>query len=648
MIRLGTVLFTALSLVVGCAAETSEPQEAKVRYVTNKSIAGVSMGGGAAAQLGLSQPERWDFIGILGAPLVDLRGFARMIRRGWMGGFCSLEYLETLKANGGDLDSEEAFCGLHTERSLAELEPERTVVPMEWLDPASTPLWEYTSDFHHWWRGLEGGRGASYGRHSLVRSIEDILKAYGSPLYELNTEVAWAAPGVTQEWLSLSHAERCANPIVNQNFYNLEYNPDGKYPVITFCDGHHQDPAQSEQAVWARLTPETARDRSQGMFLAVDLNENGRRDYGEPVIHNSSERYDDFGSDGIPSDLEPGFDRLTNPDPAGDDYDPFHNPMGTEGNYWHDEGEPFLDFGIDGVEATGDYGEGTGVFERAPGWQHAENFDPHALLENIDRDELERLTVYMDAGIRDFLNTAIQSNRFFGELQGIVGVDRAKSYKDFDALAKGETFDYLDPNFETLSQYAYVRYGDVNASTYEIAQGDGNHVGTYEQALTRIVSAFAIAQNVWPHADRKLEPSPLGDERYFGSDSYESQTLGTSQDFSYVLPPGYHEPENAEKHYPVLFFLHGQGQHHTDQFAFSLFTQSAMSESAGDHEAHWGKFILIAPNGRCPSGVCNTGHFWTNFASGEQSQKFYDDFYELVDVVDSRFRTLPPQEIILD
>ena len=277
MIYRVAVYCTALSLLVGCGAEMSEQIEPKIRYVTNKAIAGVSMGGGAAAQIGLSQPERWDFVGILGAPLVDLQGFARMIRRGWMGGFCSLEYLETLHAQGHDLDSEAAFCGLHTERSLQNLKPERTVVPMEWLEPSAQPMWEYVSDYHHWWRGLEGGRGASYGRHSLVRSIEDILKAYGSPLYELNTEVVWAAPGVTTEWLSMSHSERCANPIVNHNFFNAEYNPEGKYPVITFCDGHHSDPDQSEETVWARLTPETARDRSQGMFLSVDINENGRR-----------------------------------------------------------------------------------------------------------------------------------------------------------------------------------------------------------------------------------------------------------------------------------------------------------------------------------------------------------------------------------
>ena len=174
-----------------------------------------------------------------------------------------------------------------------------------------------------------------------------------------------------------------------------------------------------------------------------------------------------------------------------------------------------------------------------------------------------------------------------------------RAFQDFDALAKGESFDYLDPNFDVLSKYAYVRYGDVNATNYEIAQGDGNHVGTYDQAVTRIVSAFAIAQNVWPHADRELEPTPLGDERYFGSDTYESQTLEMEQQFSYILPPGYHEPENADKRYPVVFFLHGQGQHHTDQFAFSIFTQSAMAESGEGMKAQWGKFILIAPNGRC-------------------------------------------------
>jgi hypothetical protein len=638
-------LALALSVMGGCS-ETQEIAEdvPKVRHFTNKAIAGVSMGGGAAAQLALSQPERWDFVGILGAPLIDLQGFSRTIRRGWMGGFCSLEYLESLHASGDDLNSDNSFCGLYTERATKNLQPEQTVVPNEWLGQDALPMWEFISDYHNWWRGPNGGRGASYGRHSLINSIEDILKAYGSPLYELNPNITWAAPGVTREWLALSTQERCDNPIVNLNFYNAEYNPEGKYPVITFCDGHENDGAHSEEAVRARLTPDTARNKSQALFLAVDINSNGRRDFGEPVIHNSSERYDDFGADGIPSDLEDGYDPEVNPDPAGDDYDPFNNPSGSENNYWFDEGESYLDDGIDGVPGTGDFGEGTGGFDRAPGWAHAEKFDPHKLLQDVSAEELERLTIYMDAGIRDFLNTAIHSNRFFGELETRVGKENTRTFQDFSPLGKGlKDFDHFEPDYEKLAQYSYVRYGNVNATPYEIAQGDGNHVGTIDQVVDRAIGAFAIAQHTWPHADHEVVANPIGDTRYFGSDTYESQTLGTTQEYSYILPPGYLDPENADKRYPVLFFLHGQGQHHTDQLAYSIFTQSAMVETSTAHVAKWGKFILIYPNGRCPSGVCSSGNFWTNFANGEKNLQFYDDFYELVDLVDERYRTLDPQ-----
>lgn len=639
-----------LSLIVGCVdAQETENSEPTIRHFTHKSIAGVSMGGGAAAQIALSQPERWDFIGIMGAPLIDLQGFSRTIRRGWMGGFCSLEYLENMHAQGGDLNTEEAFCGLFTERAMPELIAERTVVPSDWLSEESTPMWEFTSDYNNWWRGPNGGRGASYGRSSLINSVKDILKAYGSPLYEPNPEVSWAAPGVTQEWLALSSQERCANPIVHQGFYNAEYNPQGVHPVITYCDGEKDDDAFSEEAVLARLTPETPRTNSQELFLAVDINRNGMRDFGEPVIHNSAERYDDFGLDGIPSDLEPGYDAEVNPDPVGDDYDPFSNPMGTEGNYWFDEGEPYLDNGLDGVPETGDRGEDSGSFDRAPGWEHATKFDPHALLAGLSPEQLERLTIYMDAGIRDFLNTAIHSNRFFGQLQAMVGRDKAKSFQDFSSLANGDAaFDHFEPNYEKLPQYSYVRYGNVNATQFEIDQGDGNHVGTIDQVVDRAIGTFAIAQNTWPHIDHEVVSNPIGDTRYYGTETYESHTLGSTQEYSYILPPGYLDPENTDKRYPVLFFLHGQGQHHRDQLAYSIFTQSAMVESSKIGVAKWGKFIIIYPNGRCPSGVCSSGNFWTNFSDGQQSLKFYDDFYELVDLVDERYRTMGPQDIVLD
>ncbi|MEC9464326.1 MAG: hypothetical protein VX834_00980 [Myxococcota bacterium] len=648
MIRSTLVAALCISLTAGCqSTSTDQPDSsAEPQYLTNRAIVGVSMGGGAAAQLGLSQPERWDFVGIIGAPLVDLRAFSRMIHRGWMGGFCSLEYLESLHSQGIDLNSEEAFCGLYTERALPELEPTRMMVPADWMEEDRAPMWEYTSDFNNWWRGHSGGRGAHYGRHSLVRAITDILKAYGSPLYEPNPEIPWAAPGVTQAWLDLSDAEKCANPVVHEGFYNAEYNPEGAYPVITFCNGNYDsDPRDSFEVQLARMLPDSPRTIPQALLLAVDINRNGIRDYGEPVISNPFERYDDFGTDALPSELEPGYDPDTNPDPAGDDYDAFTNPTGTENNYWFDEGETYLDYGLDGVANTGDFGEDSGEFERSPGWHHATQFDPHTLLEEIEPSALERLTIYIDAGIRDFLNTAIHSNRFFGRLEAMVGKDKAKAFNDFSSLAGANgVFDRFEPNYEIIPQYSYVRYGDPNASPEVIAAGDGNHVGTIEQAIDRAMNAFSLAQRIWPHADHTLVDNPFGDVRYADVDSYESQTLGRTQEFSYILPPGYHDPDNADKRYPVVFFLHGQGQRHTDQLGYSLMTQSAMVESASPNVAKWGKFIIIYPNGRC-QGACYSGNFWTNFVSGKQEEKFHDDFYELVDVVDTKFRTLPAQTV---
>ena len=648
MIQRLMVLAAFLSLFVACSGEEEEEptQQTQIRHFTNKAIAGVSMGGGASAQLAFSQPDRWDFVGILGAPLVDLPSFARMLRRSWFSGFCSLEYLESLHAAGNSLDTEEAFCGLYTDRVSPNLLPEQTTVPSNWLEAGSDPMWEFTSDYHNWWRGPDGGRGGPFPRHSLLGSLEDILKAYSSPLYELNPEIPWAAPGVTREWLAMSTQERCANPIVQQNFYHAEYNPNGEYPVITFCDGSHGDPNSSPKVFLARLTPDTPRSTSQAMFLAVDINRNGRRDYGEPMIHNSAERYDDFGTDCIPSDLEDGYDPVTNPDPAGDDYDPFQNILGTENNYWYDTGETYLDHGIDGVAETGDHGEDSGLFERAPGWENAKQYDPHLLLEQLSSDELARLNIYMDAGVRDFFNTAIHANRFFAHLQAIVGEEKTSTFQDLPSLAKdGEEFEKFEPDYEKITQYSYVRYGSVNATASEIADGDGNHLGTLAQAIDRAATAFAIVQNGWPHADHEIMANPIGDTRYSGSDSYESQTLGVNQQYTYILPPGYHEPENADLRYPVLFLLHGQGQRHADQLVYALFTQSAMVESSSPGVAKWGKFIIICPNGRCASGVCSSGNFWTNFSSGEQSHKFYDDFYELVDLVDERYRTLEPQDV---
>ena len=235
-------------------------------------------------------------------------------------------------------------------------------------------------------------------------------------MYDGSGEVPWAAPGITREWLNKSKDERCENPLVIPNFYNAEYNPNGEYNAITYCDGYVRDPDGSFEAKLGRLLPNTPRTEPISVVLAIDLNGNNRRDYGEPVVINAHERYNDTGIDGLADQDEPGYDALTNPDPNNDNWDAFLNPTGTENNWWYDEGEAFEDLGLDGVANTGDHGENDSLYTITPVWDETSRYDPNTLISERSYEDLGHLNIYMDAGIRDFLNTAVSSNRMWSKL----------------------------------------------------------------------------------------------------------------------------------------------------------------------------------------------------------------------------------------
>jgi hypothetical protein len=647
------LLALAVPSLAGCSDEP-EPEKVPTRHYTWRAISGVSMGGGAAAMLGFKHPEKFDFVGIMGGPLVDLAGFERMIERGWLGGFCTLEHLEQLMAAGDDLDNVDAFCGVYSNQPSPNLLGSSPVAPLSAYPEGAQPIYEAVGDYNNWWRGPEGGRGGSFNRDKLMDTFHDIIKGLGNSFYPRNIELPWAAPGITAAWWAQSESERCANPLVFEGFYNAEYNPRGDYPVITFCDGREVDEEGTFEAKLGRILPETPRRKPVGILLAVDLNRNGRRDYAEPVIINGHERYSDVGSDGLANEDEPGFDALSNPDPNGDDFHMFDSPGGLEGNWQHDDGEPFDDFGVDGVSDTGDLGEDNGSFDEVPGRRHTRTNDPGELLENLSDEQLSRLTIYMDAGIRDFLNTVITSNRLWARLETRLGRDATQEFHDFSELAhEGASFNPTVIASNKLKQYSYMRYGSLDPTPELVAAGDGNHVGTVPQVLSRIQLIMAVAQGFWPRADLNYRPSPVGHEGYIGQATYQSTTLGIEQSYSYVLPPGYHDPDYAGETYPVLYFMHGQGMDHEGTAAMGILFQIAMSESQIQGKSDWTKFILIFPNGACPEATpekaapCHSGNFWVDFVSGDRETNYQSDFLELMDVVDREYRTRPAEDIPL-
>jgi hypothetical protein len=153
----------------------------------------------------------------------------------------------------------------------------------------------------------------------------------------------------------------------------------------------------------------------------ADLDGNGVYDVGDGIVVNYSEPFDDANGNLI---FEPEL------------------------------GETFSDFGLDGVAATGDFGEGNGIFDYDPDRAHYLAEDPLTRAQGLSTAALQTQRIYMDVGTRDEF-----------------GFER--HYTNFVAVlrAKGLTV-VEDQNFQgncvaipgTTAPYLLVRY-------------DGGHVG---------------------------------------------------------------------------------------------------------------------------------------------------------------------------
>ncbi|MFZ9888747.1 MAG: hypothetical protein ACO3JL_14700, partial [Myxococcota bacterium] len=516
----------------------------------------------------------------------------------------------------------------------------------------------FRSDYNEWYRGPDEGRGGTFDRNHLIEIFHDIVAAFGNPL-AYNPESEYYPSGVTEAWHVPPHedidvAALCANPIVLEGVYNREYNPEGRYPVITYCDGGSgrngtYDPSSS------------SRQKNLIEFaLAVDLNENGRRDYGEPLLINNRERFRDVGADGLPRAQEPGYDEVTNPDPAGDDWDPHKNPNGRERNFQWDDGEPYDDDGLDGVPATADYGEGNGTYDLSPTLARLFERSPARLFGSMSDEQVERLDIWVDAGIRDFLNTAQITNAFFSKIQQ--RVPDAKVYDNFSTLPGIDgPYVYYDADYsrDAMGRVAYLRYGDpaVCPSTDDVL-GDGNHVGP--DIIHRLYTLFGFLSARVPAEGRdrsiggevtELE-SPTGRLSDFGFlSSYESEVLSRNVKYGVLLPPDYYLSDET---YPVFYVFHGQGQSAEDMVGLGLVLWGAMKESNRADRIQAGltdfqRAIIIWVDGECYDDTCWTGNFYADFEGlPRDDRRFEQAFFELMHHVEGTYRTRAPSLVPRD
>ncbi|MBW2261010.1 MAG: hypothetical protein JRG91_03475, partial [Deltaproteobacteria bacterium] len=475
-------LYTFLSPRFGtyqAAVEEGAGTRSFQRRYTYRGITGVSMGGGGAALVGLRNHARFDFISPLGGP-ANWTAMLHYVETYHLGGFCTA------------LDDDAGDVGEHCD------------------PPATLEMFEFGQEFENWfYQDGWDGQGGTFNREDYCQIFRDIARAFGNLMF-YNLDSSYLPPGVTWEWMQGSRAEKCADGghMTLDNFYDRLFNPDGSMPVITFCDGAEWRDTDGTRDV-GRWDPDGDQYYPLDITLAVDVNDNGRRDAHEPVIAQGYEPYEDVGVDGLASTAEEGYDAVTNPDPSGDDYDYQFNPAGTERNHIYDEGEPYLDYGLDGVDGTPqqpsgyDYGEGNGQFDYNPNIDNLWEHDALQVIRAMTDDELRRIDIVTDAGLRDLFDFAPGENGILGEL--LARGQPVGLYRNFASLYGSDDEDHFDStrvDYPGLQKNYIIIYGDEDADEDLLQRGDGGHVGTASQVLNRLATVTMFMSARWPGGDR--------------------------------------------------------------------------------------------------------------------------------------------------
>jgi hypothetical protein len=610
-----------------------------MRHYTFRAMAGPSMGGLGASINFWRHPDRYDALGVMGADVpADLTYVSALIGDFAAGGFC----------NAVD----------HSEAMIGQL-----------CEPKRKPLvdqHELAFTYEKFLYQAGDGVGLTLNRNLYFKGNRDLARAMGNAAY-YNPDSPYRPPGVPQSHLELPNQQACLTPVVLKKFYDRKYNPKGTYDVITYCDGN-----DSPNLGFGVFDPAIEQTVPVQIQLAVDVNGNGKRDSGEPVLVQSNEPFEDVGTDGKSSKDEAGYDAVKNPDPAGDDYHYLWNPTGTENNWKFDQGEPYQDVGVDGISMvtagcpamTGvpecyDYGEGNGKFDYVPTAQNWRDHDPRLRIEKLDPAQLERIDVYYDAGIRDFFNTHVATNSLMGAL--LSRGQPTRLYEGFPAMvnqapSKERLYDVNKMDFAAFGRHLYVRYGNPDASESEINDGDGRHVGAPAQVIHRMQTLLYWFSHIWPGGDRRIIVGNTDMLKVNGEITVE----GRKTPYTIVLPPGYNSPEGAATTYPVIYLGHGYGMQPVDLAAVAAIAQNAMLDERVPESRRMQKFIIVLVDAACrpegdvagggpvdPAGdLCETGAFYTDHPEGP-----YNGEKIIIDLqaeIESKYRTRKAEDIAVE
>jgi len=400
-------------------------------------------------------------------------------------------------------------------------------------------------------------------RKTRIRMLQDLTISFGNPVY-FNPDSTYFPPGITGATAKV--------PTTLLGFKDGKYNPDGSLPVITYEDPNPGD--------WIKI------------LLALDVNKNKKRDKGEPVLSQLHEMFTDLN-----------------------------------GNGFYDPGEPFLDGGLDGVEGTGDYGEGDGVFTYNPRRDNFMGQDPVTQASDLSLASLQDLNLYVDAGTEDEFSFNIHAENFVQTI-----LDRGLNVRvenGFPATFPGVS------HFD--EKRVYVRY-------------EGGHVGfkkediglSFKQAKDGVEGALLVANRFTTLFAFVSDHFPDGE---YGTDFYEmlrypskmkvrsfySPSLKRYTRFGIYLPPGYSRDNST--YYPVLYLLGGYKM--SLEGMTNAYMRAALDTLIVAKEMQ--KMIIVIPEGMNDKN--GRGHFFVNQIDLKRGDRFMDCLFDLVNFIDEGYKT---------
>lgn len=398
-----------------------------------------------------------------------------------------------------------------------------------------------------------------------IAAYRDWIAAYGNPFY-VNDASLYYPPGVDAGDFTTGQSVTFA-PIYSPA------NPDLAYPSVTVYDDSGEP---------------------LDFVLAHDLNENGVRDAGEPLILHYQEPFTDADADGL-----------------------------------YDDGETYEDVGLDGVTGTGDTGEGNAQFDQNPRIAQWLAHDPLNLLASVELDPLGGYppSVYLDSLREDPWRYTSQMKNLASNLQNMLegsagGMDpwcitnELGIYQDF----LGDYPVFTNPIW---FQEKFV-WLDLYGSTADMwtEENEALRAARFNHALRFISLRMPNGLD-----DISKESSPIWQVRTF-----YSETMQADVSFGVGFPAGYFDEFSYWKTYPVIYVFHDRWTDLNDWREILV----RQGDLAGRDLAKQA-LIIVLDGTRAAEGLSGYHHY-VNQAATEFGGNYGDLVKEIMIYVETAFR----------